>query len=527
MAQRYYDEQFTILHIWSARSLENLYWCINKNCELHFRKIKQLIKNKCLKDYTKRPTRLLPKEEELYINLAERGKFIKIRDGKVIATQMGADLISGKLIHCKCERSIPILWVLPDYVDMEQESVDRFNGFYWKNMKEYAQHMSEITKQNKELLMQGKLLKPKYLRPVPLIKTKKITPPTSKERKQKFYEEWTKAVLQARDEHRPLIITPLMFEGSDKFDFIGEVFKYHSVLMNKSGHFKPLTELDVGKAEKYWSKKQRNHHKIAIFMNEARSVTPSSKMHGETGAGKSKRTIFDLVPEMRHMKTWYHTDYQNPSDIYDGIRPQSDFVIIKKTSLNLAGGDWKWLFDKIENDRFGFMRYLTSGKCDDIKYLKNYEKRYPHLKKWIDDRRPRIGDLPPNQAYIVYPDNEFILINNGMGKFHHKLSTEDFMLDTNITWSINREKKPEEKEPITNKTMKEERKHKKEMRQTLYNKLCYLREVEKKGWDDIRRDLIQMEKDGILFGFNFEGKSNKNLSNMYGKMKDKFESIPA
>jgi len=527
MAQRYYDEQFTILHIWSARSLENLYWVINKNCGFHFRKIKQLIKNKCLKDYSQRPTRLIPKEEELYINLAERGKFIKIRDGTIVATQRGADLISGKLVHCKCERAIPILWVLPDYVDMEQESVDRFNGYYWKDMEEYVQHMSEITTQDKELLMQGKLLKPKYLRPVPLIKTKKITPPTSKERKQKFYEEWTEAVLQARDEHRPLIITPLMFEGSDKFDFIGEVFKYHTVLMNKSGHFKPLTESIVGKAEKYWSKKQRNYHKIAIFMNEARSVSPSSKMHGETGAGKSKRTIFDLVPEMRHMKTWYHTDYQNPSDIYDGIRPQSDFVILKKTSLNLAGGDWKWFFDKIENDRFGFMKYLTKGECDDMKYQKNYERRYPHLKKWIDDRRPRIGDLPPNQAYIVYPDNEFILINNAMGKFHHKLSTEDFMLDTGIKWSINREKKPGEKEPTTNKTMKEERKQKKEMRQTLYNKLCYLRDVEKKGWEDIRRDLIQMEKDGILFGFNFEGKSNKNLSNMYGKMKDKFESIPA
>jgi len=43
MAQKYFDEYFTVLHIWSARSAENLYWAINKNCGLHFRKIKQLL----------------------------------------------------------------------------------------------------------------------------------------------------------------------------------------------------------------------------------------------------------------------------------------------------------------------------------------------------------------------------------------------------------------------------------------------------------------------------------------------------
>lgn len=527
MAQRYYDEYFTILHIWSARSLENLYWCINKNCALHFRKIKQLIENKCLLDYSKRPLRLLPNEEELYTKLAERGRFIKIKDGRIRATQKGADLINGNLVYCRCDKATPILWVMPDYVDMNQESIDRFNGYYWKDMDEYKQHMSEITIQDKELLLKGKLLKPTYLRPKPLIKIKQITSPTSKERKQKFYEEWTYAVLQARDEHRPLVVTPLMFEGMDKFDFVSEVFRYHTVLMNKSGHFKPLTEAEVGKAEKYWSKKQRNWHKVAIFMNEARSVTPSSKMHGEHGAGKSKRTVFDLVPEMRHMKTWYHTDYQNPSDIYDGIRPQSNFIIIKRTSLNLAGGDWKWFFEKIENDRFGFMKRLTGGKCDDIKYLMMYERKYPKLKRYIDERRPRIGDLPPDKAYIVYPDNEFIIIRNSMGRFHHKLSTEDFMLDTGINWSVNREKKPEETEPKTGKALNEERKQKKEMRQVLYNKLSYLKDVENKGWDEIQKDLIQMEKDCILIGFDFQSKTPKNLSNMYGKMKKKFESITA
>ena len=39
MMQRYYDKQFTVLHLFSARSLENLYPIINKNCGLHFDKM--------------------------------------------------------------------------------------------------------------------------------------------------------------------------------------------------------------------------------------------------------------------------------------------------------------------------------------------------------------------------------------------------------------------------------------------------------------------------------------------------------
>lgn len=522
MAQKYFDEYFTVLHIWSARSAENLYWVVNKNCKLHFGKIKQLLKNKWLNE----GNGLLPDEEKQYFKLAERGGFVwRTSEETWRLTEKGLELIQDKLLHCMCDKAIPILLLVPDYVDFDEESLDRFNGFYWKDIDEYGQHRSEITTQDKDLLKKNQLKKPSYLLPTPLIKIQKITIPTTESRKETFRKEWTGAVLQAREEHRPLIITPLMFEGMDKFEVIAEIFKYHIILANKSGHFKPLTEADVGKPYKYWSKKQKNWHKIAIFMNEARSVTPSSKMHGETGAGKSKRSVYDLVPEMRHMKTWYHTDYQSPTDVYDGIRPQSNFVIIKRTSINLAGGDWKWFFDKIESDRFGFMRKLTHGKCDEIQYLRAYEKKYPRLKQWIDDRRPRISELPSNRSYAVYENNDFMLIKNEMGRFHHKLSLEDAMLDTGIKWTVNREKKPEP-ELKSKKELKEESKKKKEMKQMVFNKMNYLREVEKKNWNDVLDDLNQMEKDGVIHGFAFDEKDGKWCSDKFRSWKKTFESIP-
>ncbi|MCE9653242.1 MAG: hypothetical protein K8Q89_09375 [Nitrosarchaeum sp.] len=530
MAQRYFDEYFTVLHIWAARSGENLYWMINKDCGLHFRKIKQLLTQKFIKLQNPNGERIhvfSREEKEFYQKLAIQGGFLELFGSDFQLTKKGSDLIRNMLVHCTCDRAIPILLVAPDYVDFDQNTVDRFNGVFWKDMNEYKQHLSEIKSDDKQLLLQGKLKKPSYLRSNPLIKIRKITIPTTEARKEKFRKEWTDAVLQAREEHRPLIITPLMFEGMDKFEVISEIFKYHKTLVNMSGHFKPLTESDVGKERKYWSKKQKNWHKIAIFMNEARSVTPSSKMHGETGAGKSKRSVYDLVPEMRHMKTWYHTDFQNPSDIYDGIRPQSNFVIIKQTSPNLAGGDWKWLFERIETDRFGFMRRLTRGRCDDTTYLRHYEKKFPQLKDWIDQRRPRISELSPDMAYVVWENNEFTLVRNGMGRFHHKLSLEDVMLDTGIRWTVNMEKKPEAEEPKGKKELKEERSKKKQMKQLIFNKMNYLREVEKKNWNNILDDLIQMEKDGIVYGFDFNEKDGKWCSDKFRSWKKTFESIPA
>ena len=519
--QRYYDRHFLVAHLFSARSLENIYPIINKNCGHHFEKIRQLMENKFQTDYRKRPCRLRPNEEERYTKEAERAGFIKKADDRVRLTQEGADFLNKKLLHCNCRQALPILLMIPDYIQFNFDTVDRFNGVFWKDFEEYKQHNSEITTEQKQLLLDGKLEKPSHLRPTPLLKIKQFTVPTTAIRIEKFRTEWTDATVQARDEHRVLVMSPLFFEGQDKFVTLGEIASYHPILMNTSGHFNELTEKEVGKPYKYWSLKQKNHHLMTIFIDEARSVIPSSKLHGEQGAGKSKRNLFDKVPEMRHFKTFLYLIFQNPMDIYDGIRSQENFAIYKQTHPRLAGSDSKWIFDKIESDRFGFMRKFTKGKCDEISKLKRFERKYPKLTNYIDERRPRLQELPSDNAYII--KNGYIrLIKNGMGNFHHKQELESFSGDTGITWIVDREKRPED---VTT-TKKETKSMAQQMKNTkldIFKRMRYSVEIEKKDFTSIGADLVQMQVDNIIPDMGYAGKNRTYFSNMYNKMKKRYD----
>ena len=525
MMQKYYDKHFTVLHLFSARSLENLYPIVNKNCGYHFSKIKQLIRHKYQKDETKRPARLSEDEEPYYMKIAEQGNFIRIYDNDFTATHDGFDLVNNKLLHCECKKALPVLLLVPDYIEFDQDSLDRFNGVFWSGVEEYSKFLFEISSSDKQLLFEGKLRKPDYLIPIPLLKVVQFIVPTTDIRILRFREEWTDSVLQARAEHRILVMSPLFFDGLDKFTTLEQIATYHAILMNTTGHFDMLTEKQVGKPYKQWSLKQKNYHKIALFIDEARSVVPSSKLHGEAGAGKSKKAMFDKVPEMRHYKTWLHFLYQNPMDVYDGIRHNDNMTIMKRTSSQLAGADWKWLFDKIERDRFGFMKKITKGRCDHVSKLKIFESKYPNATKFIDARRPRLESIHSDKAYVIRY-GKFRLIKNSMGSWHHKQEMESIKGDTGITWKINREKRPEDSTK-SKVEEKKEMKHMKAIKFEIFKRMKFSFEKEKKGWDAIGKDLIQMQTDGLIPDMGFEGKDKIYLSNLYNRWKKKYgESVP-
>lgn len=535
MLKKYYDRYFTCLHLYSGRSLENLYFIVNKNCDIHFKKIKQLLKNKF--GVGSVPEALSEDDEKKYVSIAERGGFIKKTNTELIITEKGIRLLKGQLLHCKCNKAIPMILLVPDYNTFDMETVDRFNGYYWKDMEEYKQHMSEITKEDKELLLQGKLFKPTYLRPEPMIRVRHFPVPKVNAKNEKFIEIWTESVLTAREEHRVLVMSPLFFEGEDKFETLGVIAKYHPTLMNLSGHFEKLTEKDVGKPYRYWTKREKNWHKMAVFIDEARSVIPSSKMHGESGAGKSKKAIFDNVPEMRHFKTWLHLFYQNPADVYDGVRHNDSMTIMKRTHLGLAGDYWKWIFNKVLRDRWGFMKLRAPNvnRYDDEKNIEiikqrahAVERRYPKLKKWIDDRRPSIEDMDGDKAYVIRY-GKMRLIKNEMGSWHHKQETESITGDTGIKWSIDRNKRTIDDVKTESSNKKETKEKKQQMERIVFDRMTYLKEKEGKEWLSILDDMIQLERDGVVYGFDFEKRKdskepNKWISGKYTRLKEKLES---
>lgn len=531
-AEKLYKQGILILHLWGARSFENLYWVIHKNCRTKYAKMKIIIDTFFEKNHfggiqSRCASKgLFGGEFQKFLEIVLEQKLIqKTEDDKYTLTKFGLDFHNNKLLHCNCHNAYPVSWIVPDYIEFDQENLDRFNGVYWKDIAEYKKYFLEISSEDKQKLLQGKLLKPEPFRPKSLIKICPITTPTTTQRSEIFRDEFTKILLDARNAHRVVVMNPAIFEGSkDKFDTLTEIFRMIPYLMKKSGHFKPLTEKDVGKPRKYWNKWQKSYHKVAIVINELRSVVPSSKMHGEKFASSSKKAIFDYVPEARHFSTWFLGDYQDPEDLYGGVKKQANNVHIKRGSRNILGDDWKWLFDRVERDRLNLARKVyKKNDLEKIEHLRYLERKFPKLQQYLDQRRPYVDNLPDNKVYVTWQNHEFRLETVDLPSFHHKTSLEDFMLDTGLTWTVNDKKKPTETKTLSKLEQKQISKNNKKIKDVIFKKMQYMKENEKKSWIQIKDELISQENSGLIPQMGYENQTPKNLSNAYGKWKLKQE----
>ena len=530
-AERLYNEGFLILHIWSARSLENLYWAINKNCRTHYTKLKIIVDafyDKTFQGNLRQRCAskgLFGDEYEKYHQISIQSNLIESSgNNSHQITDLGKQLHKRELLHCNCSKAYPIMVAVPDYVEFDEESIDRFNGGYFRNLKHYAQYSREITTEQKKLLKEEKLVIPEEFRPKPLIKIAHFTTPTSTDRKQKFRDEFTKIILDARKEHRIVVMNPSLFEGEmDKFDTLAEIFKMIPNLMIRSGHFKTLTVNDVGKPRKYFTKKQKAWHKVVIVVNELRSVAPSSNLHADKDAGKSKKAVFGFVPEARHFKTWFLGDYQDNDDLYSGVKKQANLTLIKRGSRNIFGENFKWAFDKIEYDRIGLARKIwkRAEYVEKIEHLKGLENANRNFKKYLDQRRPYIDELPDNKAYVTWQNQEIELITVDPPSFHHKQSTEDFLVDTDITWTVNKDKKPQEKSILSKKERKESTKNMKKIKEDILIRISQMREVENRSWIEIKEELVELQKVGIIPQMGYENKTPVYFSNLFGEWKKK------
>jgi len=515
-AEELYKQGINIWHIWGARSFENLYWAINKNCKKKYDKIKLILQGFEQKTPLKKWARhngIFEPEFEYYFEIIKNNNLISVEGNYVKLEKLGLEFLNGNVLHCNCHKSYPIIWIVPEYIDVNQESLDKFNEQFWKDLNEYGQYLLEITTEEKQFLLQGKLKKPKQFAPKPKIIVKTITPPTNSSRKETFQKQFTEIALQARDQKRILVMNPAIFEyANDKFDTLAEIIRMIPYLMNKSGLFSPLSESDVGKAKKYWTKQQKSWHKVAIVINELRSVAPSSRLSGERESSKSKKAIYDFIPEARHMKTWFLGDYQNPEDLYAGVRYQSNIVVIKRASRNILGSDWGWLFEKIERDRIGLLRKKRKH-IERPEDMWRYEKN-PKIRKYLDDRRPKIDEMPDNIGYLTFINGEVARWRFDMPSFHHKTSLEDFQKDTGLSWKVNSKKTPKES-PTTNLHQK------KKFKEDILKKIHHMHVNDSKSFKQIKEDLVQMQTNGIIPNMGYEDKEPIYFNNLWNRWKNK------
>ena len=232
--------------------------------------------------------------------------------------------------------------------------------------------------------------------------------------------------------------------------------------------------------------------------------------------------MFSFVPEARHFKTWFLGDYQDPEDLYSGIKKQGNLTIIRRGSRNILGENFKWLFDKVEHDRINLARRVYRRTyIENIAQLRAIENKFKKLKRYLDQRRPYVDELPDNKAYVTWQNQEIKLVTVELPSFHHRQSTEDFLLDTGLTWSVNKNKKPKDTDTITKSEKKQSAVIKKKIKEDILRRMEYWREVEKKSWDTIKDELVALQSEGIIHDLGFESKDGKYFSNWYTNWKKK------
>lgn len=466
VVEQWYENGITIFHLWAARDYENLYYPINKNCKERWRPIKEADPS-----------------------------------------------IEKNFIGCVCDgkRRIPILWLLPDYIKVDQESLDRFNRVVWTDMAEY-----------KELFMKGKVTewiekerwnsefygkpKPENLQPFPMIKVMHFTVPTSETRKEEFKKQYIDAFLHARREHRIIVMNPAAFANSrDRYQTLAACYSFIEILTEK--YLTPLTVEDVGKPRSEWSKWQKSWHKVGFVINELGSVAPTQQMSRDTEATATKREIYKFVPEARHMKAWFIGDYQNPEDIYDKIRPQSNLIIIKRSNEGILGEAWAWFFKKIDEERERiFGRYGTYA---------------PVVQKIANRFRPKVNDLTTDKGYIVWGNREYKLHKFPMPSFHHKDDLDDFQRDTGIRWEIDKTVPRVAAEAAIEEGEAETKSDKKEKKEKEWSIIYTKREVKKIGFPEIIQDFIKDYDGDPANQERWRQETPKNLSNKYNNWKKK------
>lgn len=422
-AEFYYNEYLTSMYLWASRSNENVFVAVNRNCKKKWKNLKNEIDKKIC--YTRN-------EEELQ----------KLHHWK--------SKIKHSL-HCNCDKAYPINWLVPNYYSFD--GVDEYN-YNWSGKEEFdnafengsvTRPYDELSRDEKELLVKRKLKKPRHLIKTDLIRICPLTVPTNAKNKEIFEKEFVKYMIDARKEHRWIIMNPLMFlNENDKFSTISYIVGRIKFWADQ--YFQPMTPESVAKLRgvkkpvprDQWTKQERSYDKIHLIFTEVRTIAPSNKYSPEVKSGMSKRVLVDQIPELRHVRSWLTADLQNIDDLNSSIKPMANFVVIKRSSRSLLGDEYGWFLDLIEKKRNEKLSWLSHGKFDDFK--KTPRGAREQYKEMIDVKLPRVSELPTNKGYVLYTNGEFYLETFDMASFHHKQEGETLQTVTGITWTVKQDK---------------------------------------------------------------------------------------
>lgn len=429
-----YENGITSFHGWGARNNENAFYAYNNNC-----KHKWELTLKLLNTLAQQENGLMERKKlmklmniysdeifDFYINQFKKEKWVgtktDLEQTLVGLTEKGYEVTQDEPLHCNCHKAYPITMFVPSYISISQESIDRFNQQYFWDYKEYQEaflksYVNDILPKSTNF---WKLPKPPKIQK-DVLKVVYFTVPTKK-KQDVFMDQFKRYLLGLRSDHRIGVQNPRMFAGPDKFMTLATEINALPNIMTSPDFSKPTEEF-IGKPEHMWNKWERSWDKLLIALGELKTIVPSQKMSGEIQSTDTKRALFDKVGEWRHWKMWLIGSYQNPEDLYAGVRYQADYIGIKRASKNLLGDDFAWLFADIEEKRRE--AYRKSGISEDM--LDNTP--------WLIDRQfhtrvnreyPRVQNLPDDIMVVTDIDNSWYYLDVPELNHHHKHTLESF-----------------------------------------------------------------------------------------------------
>jgi hypothetical protein len=296
-AEYYFNEGLSCWYIWGSRSNENVFIAVNKNDKIMW--------NKTFKNI------------EHHINFAKTDEEREIMIERLDKLQ--------ERLRCNCSKAYPINWLVPNYYDFK--GVTEYNTC-WSNKEEFdiayengwiTRPFQELSKDEKILLIQRKMKKPKHLIKTDLIRICSFTIPNNAKNKEIFEKEFLKYALEARKEHRWLVMNPLMFlKEEHKFQTMGYIMERVKFWVDQ--YFQPNTPESVARLRgvsepvprDQWTKIEKSWDKICIVLGEIRTIAPPHKYSPEQKSNLSKRPIIAEIQELTHLTIWLVGDLQSP-----------------------------------------------------------------------------------------------------------------------------------------------------------------------------------------------------------------------
>lgn len=382
IAEEHFKAGHTILDLHSAGNYESLYWCITHNCESFWQKWRAMNASKPENQREREP------------------------------------------LHCNCNTRYKILLVVPDYVQIDQDALDNFNGKYytkqeWRDQGHFE--YGEIIIQNNGERKKIKPVRPDYIE---WIKVRKLPiPNTAYKNRDLFVKELTEIMILGRDERRIITTNPVFYQKmNDKLLHLEKILREIPEIVRTN--FKNETSESVAKLRGVsepvpfgrWTVQEKNRHRVTILMREFGSLV-ASQLNEEKNQVIVKKAVFALVKVVRQFHISLVSDFQRANDILASVREQRDYFIWKQSNIDIVSEDYDWLRKMITDLREALALKVGEGIA---------QSRFPNLE-----------DLKTNQMYVLYPKkNEngklFKLFPVRMPYFHHRQQDDDFEVDTGI-----------------------------------------------------------------------------------------------